>query len=259
MLARRYVPFSQFPELVMIMIMLMEIGPLAKSTGEWITTHLPHTTLWQIYGSTEMNLLPMLVSPRSHWQYMEFHPLLGPSLVPTTDPELFEVVHYRLPDAKFAWARPTFHLFPEQEEFRSRDLMRRCPDVGYEELWRYEGRVDDVIVLSNALKVNPVDMEVRLQSHGMLKGALVFGDGHTSCGLLLEPRDAGVDKEVLVQKVWGAVEEANSLIQGHARVGRHKVIVATAERPFVRASKGTVVRKLTLGLYQKEIEEVYSR
>ncbi|TVY15970.1 Non-canonical non-ribosomal peptide synthetase FUB8 [Lachnellula arida] len=233
-------------------------GPLAYTTGEWITANLPHTKLWQIFGSTEANLLPMLISPSSHWQYMEFHPVIGPTLVPTADPELFEVVCHRLPDPDFAWARPTFHLFPELDEFRSRDLLRRCPDPGFENLWKFEGRVDDMMLLSNGLKVNPVHMETRLQAHPALKGALVFGDGHTSCALLLEPK-LDIGRETLREVVWAAVEEANACVPEHARVSRDNLVVATHERPFVRASKGTVVRKLTLALYRDEIERVYER
>ncbi|TVY44200.1 Non-canonical non-ribosomal peptide synthetase [Lachnellula occidentalis] len=234
-------------------------GTLAHSKGVWITANLPHTKLWQIFGSTETHLLPMLVSPSSHWQYMEFHPVIGPTLVPTADPELFEVVHYRHPNPEFAWARSVFHLFPELDEFRSRDLLRRCPDPGFEHMWKFEGRVDDMMLLSNALKVNPLHMEMKLQSHPALNGALVFGDGHTSCGLLLEPKMQGIEREELLATIWIAVEEANALVPEHARVSRDRIVVATNERPFVRASKGTVVRKLTLALYRNEIEQAYDK
>ncbi|TVY41165.1 Non-canonical non-ribosomal peptide synthetase [Lachnellula subtilissima] len=234
-------------------------GPLAHSTGEWISSNLPHTKLWQIFGSTETNILPMLVSPSSHWQYMEFHPVIGPTLVHTADPELFEVVHYRHPDPDFAWARPIFHLFPELDEFRSRDLLRRCPDPGFENMSKFEGRVDDMMLLSNGLKVNPVHMEMMLQVHPSLKGALVFGNSHTSCGLLLEPKVETIEREELLTIIWVSVEEANALVPEHARVSRDKLVVATNDRLFARASKGTVVRKLTLALYRNEIEQAYTK
>ena len=137
--------------------------------------------------------------------------------------------------------------------------MRRCPDPGFENLWKYEGRVDDMMVLSNGLKVSPVHLETRLQVHTVLKGSLVFGDVHTSCGLLLEPKEQGIKREALMEKVWGAVEEANAFVPEHARVSRDKVVITTDERPFLRASKGTVVRKLTLGLYQNKIKRTYKK
>ncbi|TVY78174.1 Non-canonical non-ribosomal peptide synthetase FUB8 [Lachnellula suecica] len=230
-------------------------GPLSHSTGEWIIANLPHTKLWQIFGSTESNLLPLLIPPRSHWQYMEFHPVIGPTLVPTADPELFEVVHRPHPDQKFAWARQTCYLFPELDEYRSRDLLRRCLDPGFENLWKFEGRVDDIIVLSNGFKVNPMHMEMHLQAHPLLQGSVVFGEGHIACGLLLEPKE-GVVREGLVEQLWEDVEAANNLVPEHARVPRKKIVVACPERSFVRASKGTVVRKLTLEMYRKEIQKV---
>jgi len=115
------------------------------------------------------------------------------------------------------------------------------------------------MLLSNGYKVNPVHMEIRLQAHSLLKGNLIFGDGHTCCGLLFEPKDNGTRGEELVEKVWCAVAEANASVPEHARVSRDMVLVADSGKPFVRAAKGTVVRKLTLGLYQSEIDKAYHK
>ena len=107
----------------------METGPLAKSTVEFVFNITP-ALLWQIFGSTEMMWHPMLVHPRSHWQYMEFYPLIGPTLeqLPISDP--YEVVIQPHPDPALSWARPAFDLFPGITEWRSRDLLRRCEDPG---------------------------------------------------------------------------------------------------------------------------------
>ncbi|CAJ2511712.1 Uu.00g073370.m01.CDS01 [Anthostomella pinea] len=72
---------------------------LADATGDWITTHLPRVKLWQIFGSTEVAALPLLIPrARSHWSYIEFHPVIGPALDATSDdPALFEVVRRPLP------------------------------------------------------------------------------------------------------------------------------------------------------------------
>jgi long-subunit acyl-CoA synthetase (AMP-forming) len=150
-----------------------------------------------------------------------------------------------------------FSIFPEKEEWRSKDIMSRCKDPGFENLWKYEGRLDDMMLLSNGLKVNPVHIETRLQSHPALKGCLVVGYGYTKCGLLIEPREACVGKEALTEQVWPAVEEANSSVPEHARIGRKLVIVADPGKPFPRASKGTIIRSLTTREYKQEIEEVY--
>ncbi|KUJ18636.1 acetyl-CoA synthetase-like protein [Mollisia scopiformis] len=231
-------------------------GPLAHTTGDWIINHLPHVHLWQFYGSTEMAWFPMLVAPKTHWSYMEFHPHLGPHLEPVPDTDLHELVIRHREDPTHAWSTPIFDIFPDEPEWRSRDLFKRCQDPGMQNLWKFESRLDDIMILNNALKVNPLHIEVKLQSHALLNGAMVFGEGRMKCGILLEPKQ-GIEKELLLRIVWGDIERANGDVPEHARVERHLVLVADKEKPFVKSAKGTVVRAATGKLYEREIEEVY--
>lgn len=144
------------------------LGPLGTSTGDWITKHTK-AKLWQIFGSTELGPYHMIVPSRSDWQYMEFHPIVGHTLERLApDSDLYEVMSHRQPALE--WSRPVFDLFPHLEEWRSKDLMSRC---GCEDLWKYEGRLDDMMLLHNGLKVNPLHIETRLQSHPVLNGCLV--------------------------------------------------------------------------------------
>ncbi|KFZ02077.1 hypothetical protein V500_00445 [Pseudogymnoascus sp. VKM F-4518 (FW-2643)] len=232
-------------------------GPLADSTGDWIVNNT-NIHLWQIFGSTEVGAHFMMEPPKSHWNYMEFHPITGPKLEQISpDSDLYEVVTQKLPDPNLAWTRIVFDLFPGIEEWRSKDLLSKCTDPGFENLWKYEGRLDDIIVLSNALKVNPLHIEASLQTHPALKGAMVFGRDHTKCGILLEPKDPKVTGDALIEEVWPVLERANALVPGHARIQRDFVVVATPEKPFQRASKGTIVRSLTTKDYESEIEGAY--
>lgn len=234
-----------------------KIGPLAKSTGDWIVANTT-AILWQIYGSTEMAWIPLLVTPRTHWEYLEFHPTLGPTMErihPASD--LYEVVQHRLPDPSHAWARPIFKIFPNMQEWRSRDLFRRCTEEGENNLWLYQGRVDDIMVMHNGLKVNPLHVEMKLLMHPDLSGSVVFGTGYTQCGILLEPRDFRLRKDELVERVWGAIEAANRTVPVHAKVWRHLIVVADKQRNFVRSAKGGVVRKATVDLYKQDIANVY--
>ena len=233
-------------------------APLGASTGKWITKHTK-ARLWQIYGSTEIGPYHMVVPPQSHWQYMEFHPIVGPTMERLSpDSDLYEVVSHRQSDPIYDWSRPVFSIFPEHKEWRSKDILSRCKDPGFENLWKYEGRLDDMMILSNGLKVNPLHIETRLQSHPALKGCLVIGEGYKKCGLLIEPKDLAVKDEDVVEKLWPAVEHVNSLVPEHARIEKELVVVATPGRPFPRASKGTIIRSLTTVSYKRDIEEIYS-
>ncbi|KFY07410.1 hypothetical protein V492_07163 [Pseudogymnoascus sp. VKM F-4246] len=232
-------------------------GPLAQSTGDWIVKNTK-AHIWQIFGSTETGAYYMMEPPKSHWNYMEFHPITGPTIEQISPgSDLYEVVTRRHPDPNFAWSRMVFDVFPDLDEWRSKDLLSKCKDPGFEHLWRYEGRTDDMLVLSNALKVNPVHIEASMQDHPALKGSLVFGKGHTKCGMLIEAKNLELKGDALIEEIWPMLEHVNATIPEHARIRRDFIIVADPEKPFKRASKGTVVRSLTTKDYEDEIESLY--
>jgi long-subunit acyl-CoA synthetase (AMP-forming) len=200
----------------------------------------------------------MLAPPKSHWSYFEFHPLVEPSLdLIDAEEALCEIVIRRHPNPNYTWTASVFEVFPSLQEWRTRDVVRRCPDPGFEHLWKYEGRLDDILILSNALNVNPLHIESVIQTHPLVSGCLVFGDGYTKCGILLEARDEKMSVEEVVKGVWSAIEEANGKVPEHARVERGLVVVSSKEKKFVRSSKQAPIRKVNYNLYREEIEDAY--
>jgi hypothetical protein len=196
----------------------------------------------------------MLVAPRGYRHCIDFHPTLGPDferISPTS--ELYELVLRRHPDPNFEWTHPVFEVYPHLDEWRPGDLFRRCQDKGFEHLWEFRSRIDDIIIMSNGAKVNPLHFEIKLMDHPALKGCLMFGQGHTACGMLLEPKQADIGKDELLRSVWPAIEEANILVPERARVLKSLIVVASAEKPLAKSAKGTVVRKSSLKLYEIEI------
>ena len=111
--------------------------------------------------------------------------------------------------------------------------------------------------MSNGAKVDPLHIEVKLADHPLLKGCLMLGEGHTDCGMLLEPKEADIAKEDLLASVWPAIEEANLLVPARARVLKQLIVVASTEKPLARSVKGTLMRKLSLKLYELEIQQAY--
>jgi long-subunit acyl-CoA synthetase (AMP-forming) len=200
----------------------------------------------------------MLIAPKGHQNCIYFHPTLGPDferISPTS--ELYEIVFRRNPDPKFEWNPPVFEVYPHLDEWRPGDLFRKCQDQGFEYLWEFHSRTDDLIIMSNGLKVNPVHIEVKLSDHPLLKGCLMFGEGYTDCGILLEPKEADIDKEDFLASVWPAIEAANLLVPAYARVLKQLIVVTSVEKPLARSAKGTLVRKHSLKLYELEIQQAY--
>lgn len=52
------------------------------------------------------------------------------------------------------------------------------------------------------------------------------------------------------------VEEANQISPTFARIFKEMIIVTDASKPFIRAGKGTVIRKHSLSLYEREIDDL---
>ena len=189
-------------------------GPLAQATGDFLSTKV---AIVQIIGSSETGKLPCLVSEREDWAWYEWNPHVGGAFMERIDEDsdIYELTVQRVPGQE--WAQGVFHVFPETDVYRTRDLFRKHPT---KQLWSFDGRKDDVIVLNNGEKFNPVAMEGSLSGHPLVKGALVVGSSYDQVGLILETDEQGDD---FVEKVWPAVRKANEEAPKHARLYKHMV------------------------------------
>ncbi|KAK3693201.1 hypothetical protein B0T22DRAFT_420368 [Podospora appendiculata] len=232
-------------------------APLSPSAGNVLAKV---TTLVNGLGSTEIFMAASLVplDPVADWEYLEWNPAAGMHMQPTHDgtSDSHELVVRHLPDPRYQFV---FCNFPRLDEWRTRDLFVRHPQR--EGLWRYVGRVDDVLVLSNGEKMNPVAFEKAVESHATVKGAVVVGAGKFQVGLILEVEGEGEeeDREGILDEVWPCVEEANMPYPAHARVWRTMVRLAVEGKPFVRGAKGSVLRRKTWEVYEREIGEMYDQ
>ncbi|KAH8587061.1 hypothetical protein B0O99DRAFT_527411 [Bisporella sp. PMI_857] len=231
-------------------------GPMAKETGDWIASCLgPNGAFWQGYGSTEMSMIPLLVTEREDWQWMEFHPEIGPTLERHPGTDLYEVVHRPHPNPDLDWSRPVFTIFPQLSEWRSKDLFRRHPTKL--NLYMFESRTDDLIILTDTTKLNPLHIEVVLASHALLGACLVFGANQKRIGVLVEPKDPDLERRELIDGIWDRIEKVNEGMVERLRLGTDLIVATEPDRPLPRTGKGTVMRKAALDLYAAEIEDAY--
>lgn len=228
-------------------ILVFTGGPLSKAIGDHICKF---TRVAQQYGSTEMGSIRQLLPAREDWQWIEFHPSERLEMQPFED-GLSELVLFSSKELEgTSWL---YHTFPDVTEWRSRDLFEQNPANPV--LWRFFGRVDDILVFSSGEKLFPVPMESALDALHEVKGALVVGSGFPQSALLVEVAD-GVDLSYTAsQKFWEEVEKVNTLLPTHGRITRSMIITASPDKPFPRAAKGTIIRRQTERLYAKEIEQ----
>lgn len=226
-------------------------GPLAPAVGD----RLSHVTdLCQLYGSTETGPHSALVPLPENWNYFEWHPLLENKMDSMGDGTFEMVVHK---DPSLDWIRHLSQAYPDLETWRTNDLFVQAPHNP--KLWRFVGRRDDVIVLSNGEKFNPVNMEGVITGHPLVKGAVIIGTARFQASLIVEPAPGLVDisSSQLIDEIWPTVEEANSVGPAHGRIFRSKVTVGTPDKPFLRAGKGTIIRGRTTQLYAAEVDKLY--
>ncbi|KAJ5727944.1 hypothetical protein N7493_005764 [Penicillium malachiteum] len=226
-------------------------APLSRSCGDKVTrvTHL------QVgIGSTEMMSVPCyLTRDPADWEYFEWSAEFGVVMEPATD-RSFELVIKRKADTKY---QIVFQNYPELSEWRTKDLFEKHPTKPG--LWRHIGRLDDWLVFSNGEKTNPAAFEKAMEGHPWVQGALVLGSGQFQAGLIIEPRPdhKATDEKAFIDEIWPLVQRANDECPAYAKVWQSMIILSDPDKPFKRADKGSVLRKMTCNLYESEISELF--
>lgn len=237
-------------------------GDLPQAVGDLVAEKIQLHCWW---GASECGIPHQLIprglgSTQGDWRYIRFHPSVGAVFDPITE-DTYELVMRHddtLPQTCFS-IRGQEHV----TEYRTKDIFTRHPTV--EDAWCWRARADDIIVFLNGEKTNPVSMEQHVvASNPELGGALVIGAQRFQAALLIEP-DAATQQPLttaqqaaLIEKIWPSVEEANNSAPAHARVEKALILVATPDRPFMRAGKGTIQRGATIAQYAVEIEVLYA-
>jgi hypothetical protein len=213
-------------------------------------------------GATEISVMPFYQVASQDWEYFQSDPKLKGFDFRPRGGELYELVFVRHPSTDIYHS--VFVTFPELTEFPSNDLFSKHPNKSNH--WLYVGRADDVIVLSNGEKLNPVAMEASLRDHPSVNGALVVGQGKFSTAAIIELDPAAAKKVItaedrarFVESLWPYAVTANENAPAQARLTIDRIMVAPAGKPFRRAGKGTIQRSTTVKLFEHEINELYQR
>lgn len=154
-----------------------------------------------------------------------------------------------------------FKVLPQAEEYSMSSLYSRHPAKPHH--WKHEGRTDDMIVFKSGWSFKPVRHEALISSHEAVESCILTGTGRNVPVALVQLR-AGltVDREETRQALLAAlapsIDEANSVADSAGQLRKDAIVFAKGEKPFVIVGKGTVQRKATLALYEREIEELYA-
>ncbi|CZR62914.1 related to nonribosomal peptide synthetase MxcG (component of the myxochelin iron transport regulon) [Phialocephala subalpina] len=230
-------------------------GPLRPTTGEKLAKIVPH--LFSYIGATECGWFHHLSGNNDVWDSIKFYSHIGYRF-DEISAGIFELVIDK--DDRTSKYQPVFQVFPGIKEYRTRDLYSANANApGW---WKYRGRADDLIVLSNGEKINPIPMENIIRSHPSIKGALIIGEYRFIPSLLIELDSAYTleterERHQLLDDIWPAVQEANKVAPGFSKIPKSLILFADPGKPFLRAGKGTIQRQQTVRDFAEELEHLY--
>ncbi|EAU30279.1 conserved hypothetical protein [Aspergillus terreus NIH2624] len=230
-------------------------APLAPETGARLSNY---TQLISVIGSSEMGLIPSLIPEgQGNWNYFEWNEEYGVKMEHLGE-GLHELVIPRREDSRAMHA--IFHTFPDKSEYRSNDLFVQHPENPKH--WKFHGRLDDVVVLSNGEKLNPVTLEKIVEDHPKVHRALLIGQNRFQTSLLVEPvwpeDSAELDETAFIDEIWPVVEKANEAVPKYGRIVKNKIRLSDPNKPFKLTPKGTTQRHAVNKDYSDEIEAIYS-
>ncbi|KAL2009967.1 hypothetical protein VTN00DRAFT_5774 [Thermoascus crustaceus] len=141
--------------------------------------------------------------------------------------------------------------------YATRDLFIKHPSLTH--AWKYSGRIDDVIVLENGEKANPLPVEGAVRQNELVTEAVVFGAGKSHFGIMviLSQDAAQFSRDEVIDKLFPVIEDAQALLPAYAKVSRDMVILLNSDTTYPKTDKGTIIRNAFYARFSKEIEESY--
>ncbi|KAH8819123.1 putative NRPS-like enzyme [Xylogone sp. PMI_703] len=225
-------------------------SPCPDRLGDFLTES--GINLVSVYGMSETGPLMMSTRPQGdkHWNYLRPTEEAKPYLTfePTGEGRYELICLDGLP-SKSASNR-------DDGSYATKDLFIKHPTL---DAWKYCGRNDDVIVLENGEKVNPIDMEGAVAQDQLVSAAIVFGAGRPYPGMLIipSPMASDVPKDDLIDQLWSTIAAAQATTPAYAKISKEMVIVLPHGTAYPKTDKDTVVRKVFYNEFKNEIEEFY--
>lgn len=202
------------------------------------------------YGATEIGPIAPICEPTPEYDYRYFRVRkdMDVKLEPVQSSEI-EGQRYKLIARPFGW---TTDLVLQDQ------LVSNPKNPGVE--FSAIGRSDDMIVMATGEKVVPHILESMLSEHEHVKSALVFGEGHSELGVIVELATS-LSLEKLADfksHIWPTIIQSNIRMDQHARIfSKEGIVVLPFGTTFPRSDKGSIMRKDAYRLFDEEIAKTY--
>ncbi|KAL6229432.1 hypothetical protein BDW75DRAFT_249668 [Aspergillus navahoensis] len=233
-----------------------ELGDRLVRQGVYLVSHL---------GSTESG--PLATSDRPcgdlAWNYLRFLPNVTPHIwmKPVTEDNDRSGTLYELVLLSGLKTKILSNSNDPPDSFHSRDLFQPHPTIP--NAWKYKGRLDDRVTLTNGEKVLPLPIEGRVRQASLVREAIVFGVGRAVPGILIfRSPDAGgttMTDDEFIEYVWPIVQEANWSAEAFSQIDKDMIVVLSADTPYPATDKGSAIRAQAYEVFAGVIEDCYFR
>lgn len=184
----------------------------------------------------------------NEWSYL--HPV--PAFRPYAQWELHSDGIYELV-GKPDWPSKSFSNRPDGS-YATNDLWAQHPTDPNR--WKYFGRRDDLLVLSNGEKANPVTLELHVRESPYVKEVVVCGSHRTHLGMLVIP-STSMGQAEFIEKIWGPIEQENEQMPAYAKISKEMIAVLPVGQDFPKTDKGTAIRTAFYAKFADRIEQLY--
>ncbi|KAE9366838.1 putative NRPS-like enzyme [Stipitochalara longipes BDJ] len=211
-----------------------------------------------VFGATEVAMiLTSLNRPREDkaWNYLRPPPHIAPFIkMKPIDGPMCECVVLDGHKGKM-----TSNSNDPPNSFHTKDLF--IAHASIPNAWKFVGRLDDRVTLTNGEKVLPLPIEGRIQQDPLVREAVVFGIDRPVPGLLLFRAEAarGLSDEEFLESVWLAIVDANSRAEGFSQISREMVIVLGEDVECPTTDKSSIKRAQVYREFKEAIDDVYER
>jgi len=126
--------------------------------------------------------------------------------------------------------------------------------------FKYVGRLDDRLTLTNGEKVLPLGVEGRIQQDPLVKEAVMFGIDRPVPGLLLfrAKSAAGMTDKEFIDRVWPAIEDANSRAEKFSQISKETIAVIPDDVDCPSTDKSSIQRAQVYREFASVIDDVYT-
>lgn len=188
---------------------------------------------------------------RHEWNYLHVIPAFRPyaQWEPFID-GIYELV------GKSGWPSKSLSNRPDGS-YATKDLWAQHPTDPNK--WKYYGRRDDILVLSNGEKANPVTFELHVRENPYVDEVAVCGTQRAHLGMLVIPSEkaAGMGQDEIIEKMWKSIEEENDQMPAYARISKEMIAILPVGQEFPKTDKGTTIRAAFYAKFADRIEQLY--